>query len=109
MKNSATYKDRTCEMCLNEMCRRVHAPAGFWRRGFRDHKQHDPDWYRRYTWSPGEELNFKKWMAALLKHRHGWRKTAIDREIGVFLLYWGWPVRESSRRRQVQGKANRKP
>jgi hypothetical protein len=77
------YEDTT-EMCLKEMFRRVGEK--YPNKELTD----QPEWYKKRTWTEAEENDFRKWMGKLLKKRHGWKKVLIDREIGMFLLNWGW-------------------
>ena len=77
--------DKTCELCLKEMFKRVGMK-------YPDKKFTDqPNWYWLKTWTPKEEDDFKKWMDKLLKKRHkNWDKKSREREIAMFNLMWGW-------------------
>jgi len=77
--------DKTTEMCLKEMFKRVGEV--YPNKEITD----KPEWWRTKTWTEEQEEGFRKWMVKLLKKRHpGWKKVLIDREIGMFLLCWGW-------------------
>jgi len=83
LRTRKSYEE-TCEECLIEMFRRV------------GEKYPNPeltkkdDWFLLKTWTEIEEADYKKWMYNHLKKRYGWNKQMLDREIGMFLLMWGW-------------------
>jgi hypothetical protein len=76
--------EKTTEMCLKEMFRRVGEK--YPNKELTDKK----DWWRTRTWTEKEEDDFRDWMVKLLKKRHKWSKRTIDKEIGMFLLMWSW-------------------
>ena len=75
--------DKTLEMCLREMFRRV---------GARYSKKacKEEDWFRKRSWTSGQEEDFRKWMSALLRKRHRWTKAAAEKEVGWFVLMYAW-------------------
>ena len=78
----------TCEECLAEMFRRV------------GEKYPNPEltanenWFQLRTWTEEEEKDFEKWMYDFLKKRLRWNKATLKREIGMFLLMWGWKTKD---------------
>jgi len=77
--------EKTIEMCLKEMFRRVGEK--YPNKEITD----KPEWWKTRTWTEEDENDFRKWMGKLLKKRHpGWKKILVEREIGMFLLCWGW-------------------
>ena len=48
------------------------------------------NWYTLQTWSKEQEEEFVSWMDAELKERTPWNKKTRAKEIGFFLLQWGW-------------------
>ena len=50
------------------------------------------DWYQQRTWTKEQEDKFRVWMKKLLKRRYDWTDRMITKEIGMFLLMWGWKV-----------------
>jgi len=54
------------------------------------------DWYYMRTWTYEQEGRFKLWMNSELKKRTRWPEKMRKREIGMFLLMWGWKVEEGS-------------
>jgi len=77
--------DETCTICLKEMFKRVGMK--YPNKKFTD----QPNWFTKKTWTETEEKDFKKWMEKLLKKRYKhWTKRTLDKEIGMFLLMWGW-------------------
>ena len=79
--------DKACEICLKEMFRRVGKK--YPDKKFTDQK----DWYTKVTWTEEEEEDFRVWMRAFLKKKYRWNKHTLDKEIGMFLLMWGWKTK----------------
>ena len=53
-------------------------------------------WYTMRTWTSKEEKDFRDWMRKLLKKRYRWMdKRKLDWEVGMFILNYGWKVREN--------------
>ena len=48
------------------------------------------NWYMTKTWTKDREDEFTAWMDELLKKRTSWNKETRAKEIGYFLLQWGW-------------------
>jgi len=76
--------EETCEMCLKEMFKRVGEKYP------NEELTSQEGWHEQRTWTPEEEKDFRVWMAKYLKKRHRWDRRTIDKEIGMFLLCWGW-------------------
>jgi mannosyltransferase OCH1-like enzyme len=77
-------KEKTFDMCLKEMFRRVGRPTvdeNFIRR------EH---WYRESSWTEAEEKDFKDWMVRLIRRRHKWTKRLAVKEVSWFLLSYSW-------------------
>jgi len=74
---------QTFDECLREMFRRV---------GLRYTEKFckQNDWYRKRSWSEGEENSFKVWVVDLLRQRYRWNKKQSMKEAGMFLLNYGW-------------------
>jgi len=81
------YKE-ACEICLKEMFKRVGKK--YPDKNFTSQK----NWYNKITWTKEEEFKFVKWMQKYLKKNFYWTKKAIDSEIGMFLLMWGWRTKK---------------
>ena len=81
-----TYDD-ACEECLVEMFRMVGEK--YPNKKLTDQK----DWYTKRSWTESEEQDFKKWMGKYLKKNFKWSKKMIEKEVGMFLLMWGWTTR----------------
>jgi hypothetical protein len=81
-----TY-DQTCEACLKEMFKRVGLT-------YPNKITKQKDWYMKKCWTTKEEDDFRDWMKKYLKKKHRWSATTIRKEIGMFLLMWGWKVSE---------------
>jgi hypothetical protein len=84
-KMNHTYDD-SCEACLKEMFKRVGET--YPNKKLTDQK----DWYMKRSWTEAEEDDFRDWMKKYLKKKHKWTATTIRKEIGMFLLMWGWKV-----------------
>ena len=81
-----TYKE-TCEECMKEMFNRVGEE-------YPNQKlTKKKNWYLLRTWTKKEENDFREWMKKLLKKRYRWNKYLIEKEIGMFLLNWGWKTK----------------
>jgi hypothetical protein len=80
--------DNACDVCLKEMFKRVGEtyPNG--------KLTGDPNWFQRRTWTQAEEDDFRDWLKKYLKKKYRWTNHTIKKEIGMFLLMWGWKVRE---------------
>ena len=77
--------DKTCELCLKEMFRRVGEK--YPNKKLTDQK----DWFTKRTWPEEEEKDFSKWMDNTLKKRHPYlNKRSRIQEVGMFMLMWGW-------------------
>jgi len=77
--------DKACEACLKEMFKRVGEK--YPNKKLTDQKE----WYCKRTWSEEEEEDFRVWMRKYLKKKYpNWTKHTLDKEIGMFLLMWGW-------------------
>ena len=87
MKNNKCYD--VCEVCLKEMFGRV----GMEYPNKEFTKQED--WFQKKTWTKDQENDFRKWMSEYLKKKLKWNKKQIEKEIGMFLLMWGWKVKDS--------------
>ena len=81
--------DKTCEMCLKEMFRRVGEK--YPNKKLTDKK----DWYMQRSWSTKEQNEFSKWMDNILKKKHPYlNKRKRNSEVGMFLLMWGWKIED---------------
>lgn len=88
MKDLKQSYEQTTEECLTEMFKRVDET-------YPNKKlTNQNDWYTKRTWTSKEEDDFSNWMSKLLKKRYSWTKKHIDREVGMFLLQWGWTQKE---------------
>ena len=91
-----TYDD-SCEACLKEMFKRVGLT-------YPNKITKQKDWYMKKCWTTKEEDDFRDWMKKYLKKKHRWSATTIKKEIGMFLLMWGWKVsdwRKNDRKKDV--------
>ena len=82
--------DKACEACLVEMFKRVGLV-------YPDKKFTDqPEWYCKKSWTEEEQEDFRKWMKAKLKKVFPhWQARLIDKEIGYFILMWGWTTKQT--------------
>ena len=77
--------EKITEQCLKEMFKRVGEKYP------NKELTNKKDWYTLRSWTTKEEDSFKKWMKKKLKKSWSYMgATKIDREIGMFLLMWGW-------------------
>ena len=78
--------DKVCTECLKEMFKRVGEK-------YPNKKLTDQrDWYMKRCWTEKEEADFEKWMRAYLKKTCRWSTRMINKEVGMFMLMWGWKV-----------------
>ena len=54
----------------------------------------DAEWYYRMSWTKAEEDDFEQWMYYELNERTDWGSKKMEREIGMFMLMWGWKTTE---------------
>jgi len=78
--------DKVCTECLKEMFRRVGMQ--YPNKKFTD----NPNWFRMRCWTKKEEEDFEMWMRAYLKKTCRWSTRMINKEVGMFMLIWGWKV-----------------
>ena len=52
-----------------------------------------PDWYWKYEWTEDEENDFKLWMVKYLQKYSDMVDYYIDKEVGWFLLSYGWKTK----------------
>lgn len=76
-------REKTFEMCLDEMFRRVG------RRSSENFLRKDR-WYMTCSWTQGMEKSFSDWMVELLRRRHRWTKRMAQKEVSWFLLNYSW-------------------
>ena len=95
-------KDHT-RIVFAEMCRRVGADIVVVERGLKNHPEHDPLWYHKYSWTREEEESFTKWLADYLYKNRKARfeilrlsyrpsKKWLRDWAQSFIGNWGWKI-----------------
>ena len=79
--------DKIVEDCLIEMFKRVGLKYSY--SEVLEYAKQD-DWYMTKTWSDEQEKDFTAWMDELLKKCTPWTKDTRAKELGFFMLMWGW-------------------
>jgi hypothetical protein len=82
MPRSYNY-EKSFEDCMKEMFKRVGLK-------FSVEFCQGKDWYMSKSWTTAQQNEFRKWMEKLLKKRHGWGAHQLNKEVGMFILCYGW-------------------
>jgi hypothetical protein len=85
---------------MQKMCDMVGADISTVERGYKSHKDHDPEWYHKHSWTKEQEQEFIKWTADYLyENKKDWRelsRTPITskknaRKVAEDINFqWGW-------------------
>ena len=51
--------------------------------------ENEPEWYSKYTTTPGKEKEFITWGIEVLRKDLGWSKNRSEREMSWFILNYG--------------------
>jgi len=54
----------------------------------------DERWYMKYYWTKEQEDEFKRWLSNYLISSKMVSKARVEKEVGYFILYCGWPLKE---------------
>lgn len=89
--------EQVFDECLQEMFDRVSEktpPYEFAKQG---------NWYQLHCWTEKEQDDFREWMGNHLKKRMKWNKNTISKEVGYFILNYGWTTnKEQSESRRKE-------
>jgi hypothetical protein len=88
-------RDKIFEECICELGKRVNLEWNTIDDALNFQAEKGEDWYRKMEWSKEEESNYRSWLEKKVRKQfRGFTKRSVDFEVGMFMLNYGWKVKE---------------